>query len=189
MHARDLVLATLTGRRTVHAYTRDPVPDAIIELSLAAAILAPNHRLTAPWRFVRGGRETRGRLAEIAVRLKGKPGAAPDAKTADGIRQKLLDPHELIVVSIVRAADPAVAREDYASAACAIQNLQLALWAHEVASKWSTGKLTQDPETHATLGIDAAQQEIIGFVHVGIADVVPPTPPRPALASLVRKLP
>lgn len=186
---RAAVLANLLGRRTIHSFRRDPVDDSAIEDALLAAIHAPNHRLTAPWRFVRVGRETRTRLAEIAVRLAAKPGVPLDPVKADDTRRKLLDPHELIVVSIVKSDDPAIAREDYASAACAIGNLSLALWACGIGAKWGTGKVTRDAATCALLGIDPAHEEVVGFVQVGVPASVPETPRRPALGSLVRRLP
>ncbi|MBI5850839.1 MAG: nitroreductase [Planctomycetes bacterium] len=187
--ARSAVLANLLGRRTIHSFRRDPVDDRTIEDALLAAVHAPNHRMTAPWRFVRVGRETRAQLAEIAVRIASKPGLPHDPAKADDTRRKLLDPHDLIVVSIVKNDDAAIAREDYASAACAIGNLSLALWACGIGAKWGTGRITRDAATHALLGIDPAREEIVGFVQVGVPASVPATPPRPALASLVRRLP
>ncbi|MFO1054742.1 MAG: nitroreductase [Planctomycetota bacterium] len=181
----DLILQ----RRTIHDYTREAVDDAAIERALVAAIHAPNHRMTTPWRFVRVGRRTREGLADIAVGHRQKPGAPLDPARVAEIRDKLLAPHELIVVSLVRTTDPAIAREDYASAACAIQNLHLALWADGIGSKWSTGKVSQDPQSYALLGVDPAREEIIGFVWVGRAKTVPAKPPRPELAAVVRRLP
>lgn len=183
------VQQALLERRTVHSLTRDPVPDAAIERALVAATHAPNHRLTFPWRFVRVGRETRQPLADLAVRLQTekKGPLPPEAETK--VRAKILDPHELIVVSVVRDPDPMIAREDYASAACAIQNIHLSLWADGVASKWGTGAPTRHPEGYALFGLDPDRDEIVGFVWVGIAAKVPPAPARPPLADLVRQLP
>jgi nitroreductase len=179
----------LRTRRTVHAYTRDPVPEAAIERGLEAALHAPNHRLTCPWRFVRVGRRTRSGLAELAVRLQtGKSGPLP-AEAEAKVRAKILDPHELIVVSVVRDADPMIAREDYAAAACAIQNLHLSLWAEGIASKWGTGAPTRHPDGYALFGIDPVLEEIVGFVWVGIAAKIPAKPERPPLAQLCRSLP
>lgn len=188
-NSAEPVLNALLERRTIHAYRRDPVDSRAVERALEAAIHAPNHRMTIPWRFVRVGRTTRARLAEIAVRLRAKPGVPVAPPIADEIRSKLLDPPELIVVAVVRQPDPAIAREDYASAACAIQNLSLALFAQGIGSKWSTAKVASDAETYTVLGIDPAQQEIIGFVTAGLPAAVPATPPRPALDTLVRVLP
>lgn len=185
MHIQEALL----GRRTVHAYRPEPIRDGVIERALAAAILAPNHRLTFPWRFTRIGPGTRAAIADVAVALKKKPGVdlADDARAA--IRASILAPAEAIAVSVVRSPDPAIAREDYASAACAIQNLCLSLFGDGVASKWTTGKVTSHPDTYRTLGIDPAREEIVGFVWAGVAASEPNRPARPALESLVRRLP
>ncbi len=179
----------LHNRRTIHRYTRDPLPEGAVDRALAAAILAPNHRLTYPWRFTRVGRETRKPIAELACRLKAKPDAPCTDELAEKVRAKILNPAELIVVSIVRHDDPAIAREDYAAAACAIQNIHLALAGEGVGSKWSSGKVTCHPETYQHLGIDSEREEIIGFVWAGIAENTPKTPERPPLSEFVRSLP
>ena len=188
LSAMDLHRA-LRERRTVHSYSRDPVAEDVIERALSAAIHAPNHRLTMPWRFLRVGRETRAALADLAVRLsiakKGPMTPEIEAK----VRSKILDPHELIVVSVVRSDDAQTAREDLAAAACAIQNLSLSLFADGVGSKWSTGEPSRVDEGYALLGIDRAREDIVGFVWVGVPKRVPQIPPRPPLSDLVRRLP
>ncbi|MCA8942952.1 MAG: nitroreductase [Planctomycetes bacterium] len=185
MNLRD----ALHTRRTIHRYKTDALPEGAIERALAAAIMAPNHRLTWPWRFVRVGRDTRARIADLAVRLKQKPDVAWTDELEAKVRDKILNPAELVVVSIVRHADPSTAREDYAAAACAIQNLTLSLTAEGVGTKWSSGKVTCHAETYELLGIEATEQEIIGFVWAGIAADEPKTPERPPLDGFVRQLP
>jgi nitroreductase len=39
-------------RRTVGAFTAQPIPADLIMTLLETAVWAPNHRLTEPWRFV-----------------------------------------------------------------------------------------------------------------------------------------
>lgn len=179
----------LLGRRTVHAYTDDALPEGAVDRALEAAVHAPNHRLTFPWRFLRVGRDTRAALAERAIEKKRIKcdGVLPD-EVRDRTRAKILNPEELIVVTLVREEDPFIAREDYASAACAIQNIHLSLWGEGVASKWSSGGLTAEAETYELLGVEPDKEEIVGFVWAGIARKVPPKPERPALGGLVRRL-
>jgi iodotyrosine deiodinase len=45
-------LATLRLRRTVREFSRDPVPDEVIELAIAAAASAPSGANLQPWTFV-----------------------------------------------------------------------------------------------------------------------------------------
>ncbi|MEN9581897.1 MAG: hypothetical protein RJA70_4906, partial [Pseudomonadota bacterium] len=68
------VLEALLSRRTIHDYLPEPVAPSILRRALEAALAAPNHRMTEPWRFVQVGPEMRRRLADIAVGLKGNKG-------------------------------------------------------------------------------------------------------------------
>jgi nitroreductase len=179
----------IRSRRTIHSYRTEPLPEGAIQRALEAAHLAPNHRLTFPWRFTRVGGETRGHLADLAVRLQTEKQGTLPGEVIQKIRSKVLDPAELIVVSIVRHEDPFTAREDYAATACAIQNLHLALWAEGVGSKWSTGGPTRHEDGYRILGVDRNTEEIVGFVWAGLPAKVPPCPARPALESVVRSLP
>lgn len=176
-----------TERRTVHFYDSRPLPDGLLERALEAAIRAPNHKLTNPWRFTVVGDESRSQITEIAVDLKSsKPGFSPALEAK--IRRKVGSSPELVVVSQVLDADPFRRREDYAACACAIQNLTLVLWAEGVGSKWSSGGVTSDPRTYELLGIEPESEEIIGFVWAGYPETVP-DPPRRPLDEVVRRVP
>ncbi len=179
----------INNRRTIHLYSRNPLPEGAVDRALEAAIMAPNHKLTFPWHFTRVGRETREQIAQIAIGLKQRPDHELTKEQRSKILAKILNPAELIVLSIDRNPDAAIAREDYASAACAIQNLTLSLFAEGVGTKWGSGKLTVHLETYAVLEIDPMQQEIIGFIWAGIATTTPKAPERPALKSMLRELP
>jgi nitroreductase len=184
------IQSILLQRRTIHDYDPSPLPEGALERALIAALAAPNHRMTEPWRFVRVGPETRSKLCEVSVGLKTPTGAAPRADLVEKTRKKMLNPAELLVVSRVRADDPEVEREDYAAIACAIQNLSLSLWAEDVGSKWSTGEVTTAAETYALVGIDERLEEIVGFVWVGkAASNVPKARRRRELSDVLRQLP
>jgi len=178
----------LRDRRTVHDFEPREVPAQLLDQALESALAAPNHRMTEPWRFVRVGPQTRAQLCEISLALK-----AGDAElrqdVIDKTKRKMLNP-ELLVACRVRGDDLQVEREDYAAIACAIQNLMLSLWAQGVSSKWSTGAVTTDPRTYEALGVDEAEQEIVGFIWVGYAvQVLPKAKRRKALQEVVRQVP
>lgn len=182
------VQEALETRRTVHQYRPDPVSPEALERALRAAHQAPCHRHTFPWRFTVVGPEARARLADVAVACKELKRPLSE-EGRQGVRAKVLDPGALIVPSIVRNEDPAVAEEDYAATACAVQNLCLSLWGSGVRSKWTTGAVTTAPETYRILGIDPALERIVGFVWAGHAAAEPPEVRRPALETVVRRLP
>lgn len=178
----------LRTRRTIHFYKTDPLPEGAIQSALEAAHQAPNHKMTIPWRFTRLGRETRKRLDELSVALKMEKRGKYSEDAAARIRKKREDPPELWLVTRVVHANPVVAREDYASCACAIQNFMLALHAWGVGTKWSTGGLCSHEGAYEILGVDPDEEEIVGYVWAGFPDKVP-APKRPDLQKVVRELP
>jgi nitroreductase len=186
MNIQQLIL----DRRTIHDYRPEPLPEGALERAIAAAMAAPNHRMTEPWRFVRVGPEARAVLLGISAALKGGPEALGDSGMKK-LRVKMIDPAELLVVCQVRHEKAEVAREDYAAVACAVQNVMLSLWSEGLGSKWSTGGVTTDERTYRALGVDPAQQEIVGFLWAGQAaqlDIPKPRRRRP-LEEVLRSVP
>src|ERR1700738_4633157 len=94
----------IRSRRTLKAYTADPVERELVSELLDLAALAPNRHATEPWRFWVCGRRTLTALSEA---------------TGD---RKLLRSHTAIVVGVKQDLDAQVAEEDYAAVACAIEN-------------------------------------------------------------------
>ncbi len=178
---------TIINRRTIHDYLPTPLPEGAIDRALEAAIRAPNHKLTNPWRFNLMGPETRQAITELAVIVKSNGRILPEDKQ-QRIRTKFSNPPEIIAVSQVISSDPFRRREDYGACACAIQNLCLSLASEGIGSKWSSGAITYHDETYRLLGINPEQEEIIGFVWIGYPEVTPETGRTP-LAEVCRQTP
>lgn len=181
------VQQTLLTRRTVHKYRPGELPQGALAEALEAAHHAPNHKFTIPWRFTVVGDATRQTLVPVGIRAKAERKPLREGQEA-AIRAKLLQATGLVVVSRMLCTDDFQAREDYAACACAIQNFMLSLHARGVATKWSTGGVTRHPDTYIALGIDPAQEEIVGWVWVGWAAETKPAV-RPPLEDVVRRLP
>lgn len=186
MNVQELILT----RRTIHDYQPGPIPEGSVERAVTAAMAAPNHRMTEPWRFVRVGPEGRRALVEISADLKGGA-AALGEPGLEKLRAKMLNPAELLVVCQVRHDDPGIAREDYAATACAVENAMLSFWAEGVGSKWSTGGVTTNERTYKTLGINPSQEAIIGFLWAGqpLRADLPKPRRRRSLAEVLRSVP
>ncbi|HEX8928253.1 MAG TPA: nitroreductase family protein, partial [Actinomycetota bacterium] len=116
----DLETAIRT-RRTHKAFGPEPLDRDEIEELLELARWAPNHNLTAPWRFRVLGPETLARLKQAA----GPEGAA-----------KLDRAPTLIVVSCVLGGDPVQNEEDLHATAVASYIVLLAAHARGLASYW-----------------------------------------------------
>lgn len=176
----------IVSRNTAHFYQDKEVPEEALLRALHAAIRAPNHKLTNPWRFVRMGPESREQITELGVALKCGDEASESRR--ERVRAKLSGPPVLLVVSQVLDEDAFRRKEDYASVACAIQNLSLSLWAEGVGSKWSTGGVTRHEQVYELAGIDSEHEEIVGFVWVGYP-LHTATAPRKALDEVYREVP
>jgi len=188
MDVRDAI----RQRRTVHRYSTEPIPDGALDRALEAAVAAPNHKLTNPWRFTRVGPEGRQAIEDLYVRLKRESNGGLSESDEETYRHKVGDPPELIVPSQVLADDAFTRKEDYAAVACAIHNVMLSLRGEGVFSKWTTGSITRHPETYELLDIDEEDEQIAGFVWVGYPredrrDVAKPG--RAPLEEVVREVP
>ena len=180
MNIRDAIF----GRRTIHNYIDTVVPPAVLRNLIEAAHQAPNHKLTWPWQFTVVGPETRQELLPVAYELKNADSEHIQLK----IRNKLLNPGGLIVVTQKRCDDPFRSKEDYAATCCAIQNLMLAAYGENLGTKWSTGALTQPPKVCEILGIDLDTDEVVGFIWVGTPATTPDIP-RPSLEDHIVERP
>lgn len=176
-------LEAIEARMTAHRWQPIPVDDAVIDRCLAAAQLAPCHKFTWPWRFLRLGPKTRAAIVRIAIE---KAGDVSDKKKAF-IASKLGSGGLIVALQAVDP-DPERAREDYAACACAIQNISLVAADAGLHAKWSTGSITRVPEVLALFDLQPGEA-VIGFVFIGTAADDPVRVPRPALDEVVRVLP
>jgi nitroreductase len=185
------VAQALRDRRTVHRFRAQPLPEGALERALAAAIEAPNHHLTEPWRFVHAGRETRQRLLELGIELSAAATwSALSGPARAQLEATVIRPAELVIVSQVLADRLVTREEDSAAVACAVYGMSLSLWAEGIGSKWSTGGISGHPRVYQALGIDAERERIVGFFWIGYAERPElEKPRRQPLAQVVRRLP
>ncbi len=179
------IVQAIKKRRTIYIFSKKRVPTEVIEKSIVAANQAPCHRKTFPWRFTSLGIHKRELLYKLQLSLK-----FGDKQIAENnikkIKDKFLNPSHLLVASQVCSNNPIQKLEDYAACACSIQNLSLSLVGDGVGYKWSTGKITTDPNTYQIAEIDPFQEEIIGFIWIGYG-TEPPLIKRPLLNTIYRE--
>lgn len=189
MDARQAILT----RKTVQKYTTEPIPDGCIDRALECAIRAPNHKLTNPWRFAKIGPQTREKIVALGIEIKAEKAARQGREMSEEyvekLRAKLGNSPGLLVVSQVLDDDDFRRKEDYASVACAIQNICLSLWSEGVGSKWATGSVTRHSETYEIVGIDPDQEQIVGFVWIGHPSCELVETPRDPVDEVTRELP
>ena len=163
----DLIEAIRT-RRSVGAFTDQPVePELVVEL-LETAVWVPNHRLTQPWRFVLLTGNSATRYAEIRrdMALDACTSTDPETirQTGEGMYQKFSGIPAFLAVIMKENPNPEVREEDYAACCCLVQNFLLLAWARELGTSWKTFK--RDPRLRDLLAL-ADDETVVGWLHVG----------------------
>lgn len=145
------VETAIRTRRTHKAFGPEALSRDQIEELLELARWAPNHHLTAPWRFRVVGPRALERLKEAA----GEEGAA-----------KLDRAPTLIVVSCALAVDPIQTEEDLHATAVASYIVLLAAHAQGLAGYWRTPGLLRSSEGRAAVGLPD-DERFVGLLHLG----------------------
>lgn len=174
----------MRSRRTVKAFLQQPVSRSLVLEAIEVARWAPNHHLTEPWHFYLLGDDAIKRSVELTriVVTERKDEKIGEFKAADAAKRP-----GWMVVTCRHSEDALTEREDYASVACAIQNLTLYLSEAGVATKWSTGPITRDSRFYELLGIDEAREFIVGLIWFGYPKITP-TQQRKAVADITTEL-
>ncbi len=184
MNLNDL-LPFIQSRRTCYQFlekTESPVHLTSIKACLKAAIYAPNHKLTQPWRFWLAGEDTQRQLAHIYADNRALKNSQTLTKTLldkkemayDRFYQKAFDKFmdipAVVLVGQNLSDNEVVCKEDYAACSCAIQNFQLMAWSLKIGVQWSTGPIILDTRSYDVLGIKKSNIELIGALYLGHID-------------------
>ncbi|MBO6575709.1 MAG: nitroreductase [Rhodothermales bacterium] len=175
----------LRTRRTVHNFEPRKVDLAIVREAVDSARWAPNHKLTEPWEFVLIGGETAAAISERnAEMLRETKG---EARAAHKLARWRAIPNWMLL-TCRRSDDAFREQEDYAACCCAAQNFMLSLWARGIGSKWGTGPVTRDSEFFKLVGINPAEQFVVGLFFFGYPADEPRSVRKP-LGDVLRSLP
>jgi nitroreductase len=159
------VETAIRTRRTHKAFGPEPLSREEIGALLELARWAPNHHLTAPWRFRVLGPQALARLKGAA----GPEGAA-----------KLDRAPTLIVVSCVLGPDPIQNEEDLHATAVASYIVLLAAHARGLAGYWRTPGLLRSTGGRGAVGLPDSER-FVGLLHLGRPRQEKEPPPRPAV--------
>lgn len=165
-----LLAERIRARRTVNLFLKQPVSRRLIMDAIEVARWAPNHHVTEPWHFYVLGEESIAQAVELTrVIVTERKGADKGRFKAEAAAER----PGWLVVTCRKCADELQQQEDYASCCCALQNLMLYLSEAGLASKWSTGPITRDARFYEALGIDEAQECIVGLLFYGYPKITP----------------
>ncbi len=145
------VETAIRTRRTHKAFGPEPLSRQQVDELLELARWAPNHNLTAPWRFRVLGPQALARLKEVA----GPEGAA-----------KLDRAPTLIVVSSALGADPVQNEEDLHATAVACYIVLLGAHARGLAGYWRTPGLLRRSDGREAIGLPDSER-FVGLLHLG----------------------
>ncbi|HEY5219893.1 MAG TPA: nitroreductase [Gemmatimonadaceae bacterium] len=173
------------ARRSIKQFTDRPIAREEIERVLDAAVLAPNHRMTQPWRFYVLGPEARRAYGAVLGARKAKNVEDPEAARAVIEKVSAAEaalPAE-IVVSMTLDASMEIREEDYAAAMMAAQNLMLAAVATGLGTHIKTGAIMEDPRARAAVGVSEGER-IVAIVQLGEPAAVPEAKARRAATEV-----
>jgi len=181
------VSEAISTRRSIKKFTGRSVTREQIETLLSAAVAAPNHRLTQPWRFYVLGPDARQAYGLVLGERKARKIEDPDA--ARTMRDTVAAEHRalpgMLVVAVADNENPEIREEDYAAVMMAIQNLSLAALDLGFGTHVKTGAVMSDPGARAAAGVKDGER-IVAVVNVGEPAEVPPAKKRePATAFTI----
>jgi nitroreductase len=177
-------------RRSIRRFADRAVARDEIESLIDAASLAPNHRLTQPWRFYVLGPEARYAYGMALGARKAKK--LTDATAAATMREAVAAEHRalpvMIAVAVVNNENAEIHEEDYAAAMMAVQNMALAATELGLGTHIKTGAVMSDPAARAAAGVREGER-IVAILNVGEPAEIPPAKPRQPAASFTTWMP
>jgi nitroreductase len=180
----------LKQRRSIKRFTGREVSREEIEALLDAAVLAPNHRLTEPWRFCVLGPEARYAYGLALGERKARK--IEDPEQARTLRERVAQEHRalpaMIVVAVVTSENPEVREEDYAATMMAVENIALRALELGLGTAVRTGGVMSDAAARAAAGV-AEHERIVAVVNVGEPAEVPPGPRKTSAQAHTRWVP
>lgn len=180
----------IRSRRSVRQFTGRPVRREDIERLLEAAVLAPNHRMTQPWRFYVLGPEARRAYGAVLGARKAQ--RVEDPAAAQAVVDKVVASASAlpaqVAVAMTLSDNPEVREEDYAATMMAVQNILLTARGLGLATHLKTGAVMEDPRARAALGIPDGQR-LVAMIDLGEPSEAPQPKPRRSAAELTTWLP
>ena len=182
----------IARRTSTRAFRPEPLPRHTIERLLAAAVRAPNHKLTEPWRFAVVTGEAKRRFAEIRRAHRAQKfddSESPDAKARiDKTYREHVETPAFVFVMAAVSDDPVRREEDYGAVMMAIENLLVAAAADGIGSMLRTGGIMDHQDVKALVGVPDGYR-IVGIVSLGyLASAPEPTIRRKPLSEVVNWL-
>jgi nitroreductase len=184
------VREAIFGRRSIKRFTNREVSRGEIEELIAAAVTAPNHRMTQPWTFYVLGPKARQAFGEVLGKRKAAKVTDPDAarEVVAKVSAEHRDLPAMIAVAVSVSDDPEIREEDYASAFMAIENLAIAAHAMGLGTHLKSGAVMADPTARAAMGVRDGER-VVATIHLGEPGAAAPERPRKTVSEVTSWVP
>lgn len=161
----------IKDRRTItpEFYSDRVVHREIVENVLNAAIWAPTHGKTQPWRFKVFMEEGRQKLADFLGKTYLEltpPEMQNDMKLAKMMTRTMKSSVVIAIVMERQLTEKIPEIEEVEAVACAVQNMHLALTAYGIGGFWATPKLIYHPKMNDFLQI-GEKDKCLGLFYMG----------------------
>lgn len=180
----------ISARRTIKKFTEQPVAREHVEAMLAAAALAPNHRMTQPWRFYVFGPEARTGYGKALGNRKAKK--IDDQVLAQSIRDNTTAEHRalplMLGVSMLMNENEEIREEDYAATMMAISNLCIMAADLGYGTALKSGAILTDPAARAACAINGGER-LVMVINVGVPAEIPLPKNRELAPALTKWVP
>jgi nitroreductase len=183
----NAVLDAIHSRRSIGKVTDEVPPRELIQQMLEAAVTAPNHHHSEPWRFFVLTGDARLGLGDALVEAKFAESDDPENVPEAVIRKTREKPLRAPVVIGV-AVQPHPGQkiwpvEEICATAAAIQNMLLAGESLGLATMWRTGDPCYSDQVKRYFGLDE-DDTLLGMIYVGYKASEPKQPSRTPVDKL-----
>lgn len=180
----------IKDRRTIYPeqFSSRKIQREQVETILNAAIWAPTHGNTQPWRFQVFMDDDKEKLSDFLAETYLK--VTPKDKQNDQKLAKMINRPKLasVVIGVWMKRDETEKiseLDEMQAVACAIQNMHLTATAYGIGAFWSTPKLIQSVEMNAFLKIDE-KDRCLGLFYLGYPAIDWPKSHRKPIEYLTR---
>ena len=150
-------------RRSVPVVSDAAIDKRWIERLLDAAVRAPNHHLTQPWRFIVLTGRALQEFADAWAAGAQREGKDPEAARSKALRAPVI----ICVVERPKGHLPKVSEiEEHHATGAALQNILLAAHDMGLGAMMRTGPAAYIPEVRRHLGLEEGEL-IAGFIYLG----------------------
>lgn len=164
----------------------EPGPDAAtLRRMLAAASRVPDHGKLVPFRFLHIHGSARQRLGDALAELTLRRDPAAPAAAVDKDRARFSHaPDVITVIARLTPGHKVPEQEQLLTAGSVCFALLQAAQALGFGAQWLTAWMAYDPDVAKLLGL-AANERVVGFIHVGTAKLDAPERERPDVDALL----